>query len=718
LHSLRRLESGNPGGATGLAAFPDRAQRASHGGRRGPFVTKPAPDFPCAGVSELLNFRWTARKNPRQAMRIDIVTDTFAPDINGVSMTLGRLCDGLRARGHRVHVIRSGENCGARETACASFALPGYKEVRVGLPGPFKLRKRWLKKRADAIYVATESPLGKSAVKAARTLGIPVVTGFHTNFHEYMEQYRLAGLQSLAMTYLRRFHARADRTLVPSPGILARLKEEGFENVHLLGRGVDCRLFDPARRCERLREEWGALPGVPVGIVVGRVAAEKNLDLAMDAFARIRAAIPGFRAVVVGDGPIRARLEQKHPWVCFAGVRTGEDLARHYASADVLLFPSETETFGNVLLEGLASGLVTVGFDYAAAALHVAHGIDGLKVAKGDVAAFHSAALEAARIAPHPGLRAAAREKALTLGWDAVVAGFEGHLEAVRDTAPAAPPRLLPCTGGRKRPLVSCRTVFLSDIHLGTPDSKAAEVVDFLKHLRCEKLVLNGDIIDGWALRRGHKWRSRHSRVIRKILKMAERDHTEVIYLRGNHDDILDRFLPMVFGRVRMAREYIHTAANGRRYLVVHGDGFDSVSTNHRWLAWLGAIGYDTLLKLNRHYNRWRAWRGLEHYSLSKRVKARVKSAVSFVDQYEQLLQNLARQRDCDGIICGHIHTPENKQVGQTHYLNSGDWVESMTAILEHHDGTMELVEYRDFLARIQPVAAVAFPEPVRLQAV
>ncbi len=647
-------------------------------------------------------------------MRIDIVTDTFAPDINGVSMTLGRLCDGLRARGHRVHVIRSGERATHRETPASSITLPGYKEVRVGLPGPFKLRKRWLKKRPDAIYVATESPLGKSAVKAAGALGIPAATGFHTNFHEYMEQYRLARLQPVAMSYLRRFHSRADRTLVPSPGMLKRLEDGGFRNVHLLGRGVDCDLFDPARRCEGLRATWGAQPGVPVGIVVGRVAAEKNLDLAMEAFTAIRAAIPDFRAVVVGDGPLRERLEAKHPWIHFAGVRTGDDLARHYASADFLLFPSETETFGNVLLEGMASGLVVLGYDYAAAALHVDHGINGLKAEKGDATALLAAAREAARLAHHPGMRAAAREKALTLGWDAVVSSFETHLQAIRRDAPAeAKPGPLPCLTGGKRPVVTCRTVFLSDIHLGTPDSKACEVVEFLKHLRCDKLVLNGDIIDGWALRRGARWRSRHSRVIRRILKMAERDHTEVVYLRGNHDDILDRFLPLAFGRMKVAKQHVHSAANGLRYLVVHGDGFDGVSTNHRWLAWLGAIGYDTLLKVNRHYNRWRAWRGLDHYSLSKRVKARVKSAVSFVGQYEQLLQNLAVQRKCDGIICGHIHTPENKQVGKIHYLNSGDWVESLTAIIEHHDGTMELVQYHEFISRLRASAATGLsPEP------
>ena len=249
-----------------------------------------------------------------------------------------------------------------------------------------------------------------------------------------------------------------------------------------------------------------------------------------------------------------------------------------------------------------------------------------------------------------------------------------------------------------KRPKLSCRTVFLSDLHLGTPDSKADEVVEFLKHIRCRKLVLNGDIIDGWALRRRSRWTSRHSRVIRKILKMTERDHTEVIYLRGNHDEILDRFLPISFGNIRLAKEHVHVTADGKRFLVIHGDGFDSVSTNHRWLASLGAVGYEFLLKVNRFYNHYRAWRGKEYFSLSKTVKARVKSAVCFVDRYEQLLQDLARHRKCDGIICGHIHTPEDKLVGGVRYLNSGDWVESLTAIIEHNNGRLELIRYREFI--------------------
>ena len=158
----------------------------------------------------------------------------------------------------------------------------------------------------------------------------------------------------------------------------------------------------------------------------------------------------------------------------------------------------------------------------------------------------------------------------------------------------------------------------------------------------------------------------------------------------------------LVLGKIRLSKEHIHTTAAEKRYLTVHGDGFDNVSTNHKWLASLGAVGYDFLLRVNRLYNRYRALRGLEYYSISKQVKSKVKSAVSFIDRYEDLLQDLARHRKCDGIICGHIHTPEDKQVGEIHYLNSGDWVESLTAIIEHQDGRMELVRYADFIARLR----------------
>jgi UDP-2,3-diacylglucosamine pyrophosphatase LpxH/glycosyltransferase involved in cell wall biosynthesis len=640
-------------------------------------------------------------------MKIDIVTDTFAPDINGVAMTLGRLCDGLRERGHKVHVIRTGEAGGPRETVTASFALPGYKEVRIGLPGPFRLRKRWLKRRPDVVYVATESPLGSSAIKAANTLDIPVATGFHTNFHEYMEQYLLGSLQPAAMAYLKRHHSRADVTLAPTRDVREMLVKEGFENVTLLGRGVDTQLFQPERRDDSLREAWGADDETPVAMVVGRVAAEKNLQLAVKAFARMRQVEPQIRCVIVGDGPLREKLQAEYPWIHFAGMRTGEDLARHYASADILLFPSETETFGNVLLEGLASSLVAVSYDYAAAAAHVQHGQNGFKAAKGDEDAFVSECLTALQRWEDQSLRLRARSSALPLGWNTVVDTFSDELTRIAEGRIG-----LTLKEKKKRRKRHYRTVFISDVHLGTEDSKVHEVIDFLTHVHCEKLVLNGDIVDGWALRRGARWRKRHSRFVRTVLKKMEKDGTEVVYLRGNHDDILERFLPLSFGNLKFVKEHIHHGLDGKRYLVVHGDGFDSVSTNHKWLAVVGSVGYDALLSLNRLYNKYRAWKGKEYYSISKRIKAKVKSAVSFVDQYEEQLQMFARKKGCDGIICGHIHTPEDKQVGDIRYLNSGDWVESLTAIVEHHDGKMQLISYEGFMGELADEVRREFPQP------
>lgn len=242
--------------------------------------------------------------------------------------------------------------------------------------------------------------------------------------------------------------------------------------------------------------------------------------------------------------------------------------------------------------------------------------------------------------------------------------------------------------------------IFLSDIHLGTRDSKCEEVISFLKATTCRKLILNGDIVDGWALRSGGRWLPIHTKFIRTVLKKMEKQGTEVIYLRGNHDDILERFLPVCFGSLRIVDEYIHETPQGD-YLVIHGDGFDRVTTDHRWVAIAGAKGYELLLGINRLYNRWRAFRGKEYYSLSKTIKAKVKSAVSFVDRYEDQLKELAAVRGCRGIICGHIHTPADKRLENgVHYLNSGDWVESLTAIVERQPGEFELMHYRDFMER------------------
>ena len=247
-----------------------------------------------------------------------------------------------------------------------------------------------------------------------------------------------------------------------------------------------------------------------------------------------------------------------------------------------------------------------------------------------------------------------------------------------------------------KTPPLKFKTIFLSDLHLGTLNSKAKEVIHFLQHTRSEKLILNGDIIDGWQLKRGSKWTTDHTRCLLYILKRMENEGTEVLYLRGNHDDILSRFLPMEFGSLRIDEDYIHETPRGP-YLVLHGDVFDTVIKNFVFLAHLGDWGYKTLMNINRWYNKYRDWRGKEYYSLSKKIKAKVKQAVSFISSYEEKLVKLAKARGCIGVICGHIHTPADEMVNGIHYLNSGDWVESLSAVVEHLDGTFELITFDDF---------------------
>jgi UDP-2,3-diacylglucosamine pyrophosphatase LpxH len=184
-------------------------------------------------------------------------------------------------------------------------------------------------------------------------------------------------------------------------------------------------------------------------------------------------------------------------------------------------------------------------------------------------------------------------------------------------------------------------------------------------------------------------------------MKMAEKDGTKVVYLRGNHDDFLRRLIPIALDRIELAEEHVHVGADGRRYLCIHGDAFDTVTAKMRWLAVIGDISYQLLLDINRFYNRWRAWRGKEYFSLSQAIKGRVKEAVSFISRFEDHIQSLAARRGCDGVMCGHIHKAEDRMIGGVRYLNSGDWVESLTAVVEEADGTLRVVG-RDWLrARI-----------------
>jgi glycosyltransferase involved in cell wall biosynthesis len=368
---------------------------------------------------------------PAKPLWIEVVTDTYVPDVNGVSLSLGRLCNGLRDLGHRVEIIRSGKVHAAGETAVLSWPLPGYWEIKVGAPWPGQLRRRWEKNRPDVVYVAIETPLGFSAVAAARRLGIPVIGGFHTNFREYLQQYGANSAGRLVWGYQKWFHDRLARTLVPSPDARDKLVRAGFTKVGVLGRGVDTDLFNPGRRSEEIRRKFGVTGDAPIALVVGRVSSEKNIGLAIQAFTRMRKACPEMACVVVGDGPARAKLRRDHPEVQFPGYLLGEDLAACYASADILLFPSETETFGNVLTEGLASGLAILSYDYAAAAWHGTDGVNLLKVKKGDEAAF----LEAADRLLDPTLRARLTAEALKtareLGWPGIVAELEAVFREV-----------------------------------------------------------------------------------------------------------------------------------------------------------------------------------------------------------------------------------------------------------------------------------------------
>ncbi|MCI0536480.1 MAG: UDP-2,3-diacylglucosamine diphosphatase [Verrucomicrobiales bacterium] len=254
------------------------------------------------------------------------------------------------------------------------------------------------------------------------------------------------------------------------------------------------------------------------------------------------------------------------------------------------------------------------------------------------------------------------------------------------------------------------RTVVISDVHLGTPDCKADQVNHFLSSTRCHRLILNGDIIDGWRLTKSGRWTEPHSRFVRLILSKVAQGETEVVYLRGNHDGFLNALMPLCLGQIRVQEDYEWETQFGR-YLVLHGDCLDIVTRHAEVLAHLGDWGYRVLLRLNRLYNWWRALRGADYFSISREIKARVKSAVNFISKFEEGLTKLARSRGCQGVVCGHIHVPADRYIDEVRYLNCGDWVETMSAVVEHLDGRVELLTYTDFCSRLAAVPRP--PEPV-----
>jgi glycosyltransferase involved in cell wall biosynthesis len=380
----------------------------------------------------------TGTRHGAPVWRIALVTETWPPEVNGVALTVARLARGLAARGHDLQLLRprrdrddAPREAGMEEPLLPGLPIPRYSELRMGLPARRRLRALWRETRPDIVHIATEGPLGWSALRAARELGIPVSSEFRTNFHMYSAHYGIGWLQPTVTRYLRWFHNTASVTMVPTEGMRAELAALGFERLCVVGRGVDAERFDPRHRSAALRDLWGAGEHDPVLLCVGRLAAEKNLDLLLDAWRAAKASMPTARLVLVGDGPMRAQLEQQHPDVIFAGQRTGEDLAAHYASADLFVFPSLSETWGNVVTEAMASGLPVIAWNRAAAAELLRTGENGALLECGDLTGFRDAVL---RLAQDPlALRrmgASARASALDVGWDGIVAAVEDRMRA------------------------------------------------------------------------------------------------------------------------------------------------------------------------------------------------------------------------------------------------------------------------------------------------
>jgi glycosyltransferase involved in cell wall biosynthesis len=374
-------------------------------------------------------------------VRLVYVTETFPPEINGVALTAERALHALRAQGHEVLLLRPRQRGepprdDAREWRSAGAPLPMYPELRFGLARAASLRKRFVRERPALVHAATPGPLAWAALRAARSLGVATSSDFRTRFDAYCSSYRAAWAQPLAMAWLRRLNTLSDRTFVPTAELARELScVHRFQRLAISARGVDTQRFSPSHRGTALRAQWGVSEDDPVLIYVGRLAPEKNVLLALDGFERLRARVPRAVMVVVGDGPSRAALQARHPGVVFTGALSGDALARHYASADVFAFPSRTDTFGNVVLEALASGLAVVAFDTAAAAVHIRHRDSGWLVPTAVPARFAAALHDVLHhAAPGSPLRSRARQAAELASWSRVLEDFERQLLDVVQT--------------------------------------------------------------------------------------------------------------------------------------------------------------------------------------------------------------------------------------------------------------------------------------------
>jgi glycosyltransferase involved in cell wall biosynthesis len=364
-------------------------------------------------------------------MRLVLVTETFPPEVNGVARTLGRWLEAFRRRGHSVQVIRP-RQLPERGTPnrVLGLRIPFYPELRFGLASPLRLSRTLARARPDLVHIATEGPLGLAALVAAGRLGVPVAASFHTNFDYYAAHYGLGPLKSVIVGYLRWFHNRAAVTLVPSASTCRRLDELGFCRVELWSRGVDSELFHPRCRDAELRSSLGLGPDDCLLLYAGRLAAEKNVIALLEAFTRLRARLEPdrcerVRLALVGDGPLAASLKVLSlPGVVLPGMQLGKELSRWYASADIFAFPSVSETFGNVVLEALASGLPVVAYDCPGVNEQIVHDKNGLLVSPGqDFVDALYCLVEQRDLRSR--LALAARATAEARGWEPIFDGLE-----------------------------------------------------------------------------------------------------------------------------------------------------------------------------------------------------------------------------------------------------------------------------------------------------
>lgn len=368
----------------------------------------------------------------KPSLRVAVVTETYPPDINGVAHTISILVNGLRERGHEITLIRprrqeeTAQSTQPGELLVRGAPIPMYKQLRMGLPALGSLRKLWAGRRPDLVHIATQGPLGWSAARAAHKLDIPVSSDFRTNFHAYSQLYGLGWLKSTIVSYLRKFHNAARCTMVPTQRLKDELVTGGFERLIVVPRGVDTDKFSPSHRSLSLRESWGAKQDTVVLLSVGRLAVEKNLGMVVRAYDRLKQAGANVKLIFVGDGPEADALRRDCPDAIFAGTKRGQELAEHYASADVFVFPSLTETFGNVTLEAMASGLCVVAYDHAAAGQLIINHQNGILLAPNAEDHFITAATSISQDASHrEQLRNQARQTALNNSWRIILSRTE-----------------------------------------------------------------------------------------------------------------------------------------------------------------------------------------------------------------------------------------------------------------------------------------------------